>query len=152
MSLSARQQQLMSVWEQRRIPVIRRREGENLRVRLPPRPREAIVTNRSWLQSLGRRHPIWNEEKYWWEVPRSWLKPLIEKCLHDYGKVYIIQPYREQEKCAPSCRAATGYICQCSCMGEHHGEGDVGRAWLDVSETFSTRWGPEEIACRLLSR
>jgi hypothetical protein len=62
----------------------------------------------------------------------------------DLAKLYIIQPYREQEKCSPSCQDAEGHECQCSCMGRYHG---IGR----VSDTFATRWGDQELACRLLT-
>jgi len=37
--------------------------------------------------------------------------------LAKYSKVYVIQPYREQEKCSPTCQNAIGHECQCSCMG-----------------------------------
>ncbi|WP_354134437.1 hypothetical protein [Bradyrhizobium sp. S3.9.1] len=66
------------------------------------------------------------------------------------SKVYIIQPYREQEICARACQEAQGHECQCSCMGANHGVGNDG-SWFEVSDTFSTRWGERELACRLLT-
>jgi len=145
--LTGQQRQLLDIWEQDKIPVIRRRIGHDLRVRLP-----YSDWNREWLQALGRNRPQWNRERKCWEVPRAWLKRLIEKCLQDFRQVYIVQPHREQEVCAPACRNATGYECECSCMGANHGSNDSDRSWRDVSETFSTRWGAEEIAARLLQR
>ncbi|MEP1497973.1 MAG: hypothetical protein ABJK50_20985, partial [Pseudophaeobacter sp.] len=62
----------------------------------------------------------------------------------------IIQPYREQEICARACQEALGHECQCSCMGANHGAGNDG-SWFEVSDTFSTRWGDRELACRLLT-
>ncbi len=82
----------------------------------------------------------------------AWFSDLVERCLDRYGKVYIIQPFREQEKCAPACMNATGHDCQCSCMGANHGAGLAGGRWKVIDEAFATRWGDELIACRLLSR
>ena len=73
-----------------------------------------------------------------------------DRALQRYGKVYIIQPYREQEICARACQEALGHECQCSCMGANHGIGNDG-SWFEVSDTFSTRWGNRELACRLLT-
>jgi hypothetical protein len=33
-------------------------------------------------------------------------------------------------------------------MGANHGAGNDG-SWFEVSDTFSTRWGERELACRL---
>ena len=74
----------------------------------------------------------------------------IERSLAEYGKVYVIQPYREQEKCSPACQNATGHECQCSCMGLYHGAGNDG-SWFEVSDTFAARWGEQELACRLMT-
>jgi hypothetical protein len=35
-------------------------------------------------------------------------------------------------------------------MGRHHGAGNDG-TWFEVSDTFATRWGEKELACRLLT-
>ena len=35
-------------------------------------------------------------------------------------------------------------------MGANHGIGNDG-SWFEVSDTFSTRWGERELACRLLT-
>jgi hypothetical protein len=62
----------------------------------------------------------------------------------------LIQPYREQEKCAPSCFNARGHDCQCQCMGANHGRGGPNAGWFVVSDTFATKWGEEHLACRLM--
>lgn len=142
---------LKAVWNNNSTSIILRRTGKGERNRI--RLRGSQVRQRDdyfWLRELGRIKPIWIREKNYWETPKSWFNGFVEKSLSDYGSVYIVQPYREQEKCSPACRNANGFICQCSCMGANHGSGD-GSGWFDVSETFSTRWGPSEVACRLLT-
>ncbi|MBE0530533.1 MAG: hypothetical protein IH626_06855 [Rhodospirillales bacterium] len=138
---------LNDVWKQEQTPVVLRRtgKGQRLRVRLP-----YAETNRQWLQNGKRTSPIWISSEKHWELPKAWFNDLVERSLVQYGKVYIIQPYREQEKCSPACQNATGHECQCSCMGRYHGTGNDG-SWFEVSETFATRWGNQELACRLLT-
>jgi hypothetical protein len=138
---------LKYVWAQELIPVVLRRtgKGERLRVRIP-----YAETNLRWLQNGRRMLPTWIASKKYWELPKAWFNDFVERSLAQYGKVYIIQPYREQEKCAPACQNATGHECQCSCMGLHHGAGNDG-SWFEVSEAFATRWGNRELACRLLT-
>ena len=143
---------LRRVWNQRTVPVLLRR-GKGVdkrpRLRLPYEP--AKRNNRAWIRN-GRRHePVWHSTRHYWEVPHAWFNDLVERCLDEFGKAYIIQPYREQEKCARACWEAKGHECQCSCMGANHGAGDSG-GWMEVSETFASRWGDESLACRLLSR
>jgi hypothetical protein len=135
------------VWNQKQIPVVLRRtgKGERLRARLP-----YADDNRQWLRDGRRTAPEWIAAAAYWELPKAWFNDFVDRSLLRYGKVYIIQPYREQEKCAPACQNATGHECQCSCMGLHHGAGNDG-SWFEVSDTFSTRWGEKELACRLLS-
>ncbi|RUX33318.1 hypothetical protein EOA23_07250 [Mesorhizobium sp. M2A.F.Ca.ET.042.01.1.1] len=135
------------VWNQKRIPVAWRKtgKGEKLLVRLP-----YATNNRAWLGALGRVRPTWDQRQNHWKLPKAWFNGFVERSLSHFGKVYIIQPYREQEKCSPACQNAVGHECECSCMGEHHGAGNDG-SWFEVSDTFATRWGSEEIACRLLT-
>jgi hypothetical protein len=136
------------VWRQGVVPVLWRtgKKGGPLYVKLP-----YDVFNRSWLKKPRGRDPVWNQVEKRWEVPVAWFNDLVEKCLTRFGRVYIVQPFREQEKCSPACQNAQGHICECSCMGEHHGAGNDG-SWFEVSDTFSTRWGANEVACRLLTR
>jgi hypothetical protein len=138
---------LKYVWEQGHIPVVLRRtgKGQRLRVRLP-----YAETHRQWLQNGRRTSPIWIARKEYWELPKAWFNDFVDRALAKYRKVYIIQPYREQEKCSPACQNAIGHECQCSCMGLHHGAGNDG-SWFEVSDTFATRWGDRELACRLLT-
>jgi hypothetical protein len=135
------------VWGQEATPVVLRRTGKGqlLRVRLP-----YVETNRQWLQNGRRTSPAWIAGKKYWELPKAWFNDFVERALAKYGRVYVIQPYREQEKCSPACQNAIGHECQCSCMGLYHGAGNDG-SWFEVSDTFATRWANQEFACRLMT-
>lgn len=136
-----------AIWNQDKIPVILRRagKGQKLRARLP-----FAVDNRAWLQNDRRTNPDWVADGRYWEFPKAWFNDFVERALKRYGRVYIFQPYRELEKCAPACQNAVGHECQCSCMGANHGAGSDS-SWFEASETFSFRWGEQELACRLLT-
>lgn len=147
---TASQKNIKLVWNQRTIPVILRRNGsgERLRVRLPFSP-----MNRDWLQNGRRFQPNWfnDKRKHYWEIPKSWFNDFVDRALKKYGQLYVIQPYNEQEKCAPACMNAVGHECSCSCMGANHGAGNDG-SWFEISETFANRWNGRELACRLMVR
>ncbi|MCZ7863657.1 hypothetical protein [Agrobacterium salinitolerans] len=137
---------LITVWQQQTVPVAWRsgEKGAPLLAKLPYR-----VDNKAWLSSMGRSRPKWNADHKYWEIPKSWFNELVDRSLERFGKIYVVQPYREQEKCAPACMNATGHECQCSCMGANHGAGNDA-SWFEVSETFATRWHNSELACRLM--
>ena len=139
-------ERMTQIWRQTIIPVIYRRgTGSPLMIKLPYRE-----DNRVWLRNEKRTKPVWVKDKKHWECPKAWFNDLVERSLLRWGKLYIIQPYRHQEKCAPACWNATGHECQCSCMGENHGSQSASGDWFIVSDTFATRWDAEELACRLL--
>jgi hypothetical protein len=96
-------------------------------------------------------NPLWVKNEKYWEFPKSWFNDFVNRALERFEKVYIIQPFREQEKCAPACMKAKGHECECQCMGANHGAGDKGR-WFVVSESFATSWGSSQLACRLLKK
>lgn len=136
---------LRAILDQERIPVLIRTVDAGLRIRLPFR-----ATNRAWLKGERRANPKWDRVRRFWTVPKAWFNLMVQQCLATFGSVYVVQPYREQEKCAPACWNALGDECQCSCMGEHHGsQGPAGR-WKVVSDSFATRWGEKAVACRLI--
>lgn len=141
-------ERLRDIWNQGRIPVILRRgeKGEKLRVRLP-----YAQDNREWLQNEKRTAPTWVGGERYWETPKGWFNDLVRRSLIRYERLYIIQPFREQEKCAPACMNAIGHECECSCMGANHGAGNDG-SWFEVSETFATRWSGRHLACQLMIR
>jgi len=146
---------LRRIWKQKEIPVIvRKGKGHKLMVKLPhPSPDfEELRRARQFLQSTRPRGrtPVWAERYSGWEIPQDWFNNLVDCLLKKFEKLYVIQPYRHQEKCASACMNAVGHECQCSCMGAHHGSGGPGAGWFEVSETFATKWGDEELACRLM--
>ncbi len=138
---------LSEVWKQTRIAVLfRKGKGHKLMVKLP-----FADNNNVWLRNARRAKPAWNGQYKCWELPQAWFNDLVSRILTRHRKLYIIQPYREQEVCAPACWNANGHECQCSCMGENHGSGNSGGRFT-VSETFATRWSGQELACRLMTK
>ena len=128
------------------VPVLYRRgKGFRLLIRMP-----YANDNRSWLRNGQKYKPEWIPKLSRWVVPKAWFNTLVKRMLERYGKVYVIQPYREQEKCAPACWNAEGQECECSCMGEYHGTKGPNSNWLIISDTFATRWHDSELACRLI--
>jgi hypothetical protein len=65
--------------------------------------------------------------------------------------VWVIQPYREMEKCAPACWNAKGDWCECSCLGVNHGAGQPG-GFTVITEYFAFRWSEVEYATRLYAQ
>lgn len=140
-------ERLIRIWKQRSVPVIIRPSGKDkLKIRVP-----YSKENRTWLKVGHRIDPEWQKDKKRWVLPRSWFNDIVNKCLEKYGKIYIIQPFREQEKCAPACWNAKGHECNCSCMGANHGAKGENSNWLVISDAFATRFSEEEYSCRLLS-
>jgi len=138
---------IRSIWKQQTIPVMYREgAGKPLLVRLP-----FAQNNMLWLQNGRRNHPKWTPQSKHWELPRAWFEDTVERCLHRFKKIYVIQPVRKHEKCAPACWEAVGLDCECSCMGEHHGSDHPGGRWYVVSETCAISWHERELACRLLT-
>lgn len=139
---------LTTVWRNGGTPVILRRGGNlDLRIRLPFSP-----DNRSILKvSSRKKEPVWNKEKKYWSLPPSRFNEIVNLLLHKFGKVYIIQPYIETEKCAPACMNAEGHECQCSCLGANHGRGNNGR-WFEISDSLAVRHGEKVYGSRLLTK
>lgn len=140
--------QLREIWGQRKIPVVfRRGKGLRLMVRLP-----YSTENRDVVKGGHRHDPVWHVRFRCWETPRAWFDDLIERFLQQHGKVYVIQAFREEQKCAPACWNATGHDCECSCMGNNHGSGNPAGCWHVVSDAFAVEWGDRKYACRLMER
>ena len=108
--------------------------------------------NGDWLRSDHRRKPEWVKQYKCWETPKSWFEDVVRRLLQRFGRVYVIQPYRTQEKCAPACWNATGVECECSCMGANHGSGDPQGKWHVVSDTLAVSWHGRPLGCRLIER
>jgi len=140
-------QEAAAIWRQTRIPVVFRDAArKRLLVKLPYTP-----DNREWLRADHPRRSVWLKQYGCWEVPRAWLDTLIQALCDRHGQVYVIQPYREREVCAPACWQAEGQECACSCLGANHGQGDGGAAWYVVSDAFAVCWGAMTYGCRLLT-
>lgn len=135
-----------SIWKQKNIPVIYRTSdsGTKVLLRLP-----YFENSRNWLRNDRRSKPDWNSEQKHWEIPKAWFNDTVNRCLHRFKKIYIIQPHSITEKCAPACWNAQGHECQCSCLGENHGS-QSGIGFFIVSDTFAFRRRGRELACRLL--
>jgi hypothetical protein len=137
----------LAIWRQKTIPIIfRRAAGMPLLVKLP-----YAKDNYEWLRNENQRKRRWDDVHTCWEVPSAWLNALVKRLRVRYGKVYLIQPHKVLEKCAPACWNATGFECQCSCMGEKHGQ-HSGEGWYVVAESFAFRWETRELACRLIEK
>ncbi len=135
-----------NVWDQKSIPVLFRRErGNPLLVRLPR-------LDRDWLRDGKRRIPHWNAELGYWEVPVAWFDALIRRLIEEFGEVYVVQVYREYQKCVPACWNAQGLICECSCGGVNHGTGHPGGRWYAISESLAVYWSGRQYACRLITK
>lgn len=144
--MDQRDPKLLEIWNQKQIPVVFRGGGKRpLMIRLP-----FGKDNRQWLQEGHRTQPEWVVAKKYWAAPKSWFENLIKRALVRYGRIYVVQPFRASQKCAPSCWNAVGVECECSCMGENHGSGEPLGRWHVVSETFAIRWDAKEYACRLI--
>ena len=147
------EKRLLEYWHQGQIPVLMRKgPGHPLRVRLPGMQYKLLVRLQmtNWLRADRQRIPKWNHRFRCLDVPNSWLNSLVRQILRRFGKMYLIQPFREQEKCAPACFNAEGHECQCSCMGANHGQRGSDAGWFIISDTFATRWGDQYLACRLM--
>ena len=144
---------LMEIWNQKSIPILFQREqGYPLLVHLP---NSGYYQN--WLRGRKqrgkkRRNPVWNNQFKCWEVPVAWFEELVKRLLNKYGKVYVIQVYRERNICAPACWNARGSSCVCSCMGVNHGKDYPGGKWYVVSEALAIQWGERKYACRLITK
>lgn len=144
---------LRAIWKQNELPVILRMEdGHPLRIKIPGNHSNLMwrLSAAHWIRANRQRKPKWDCRYKCWEAPKSWLNDLVRQVLLGYKKFYLIQPYREHEKCAPACFNAKGHDCECSCMGANHGAGGPGAGWFTVSDAFATRWGERHLACRLM--
>ena len=136
-----------SIWRNKYIPVIYRPPKDRIQIKLP-----YAEDNREWVRGGRRSKPKWNKQFKCWEIPKAWFNIAIEDCLNRYSRVYIIQPYKVEEKCAPACWNAVGHECQCSCMGVNHGMSGPNGKWMVISDSFAIKWRDEKLACRLLTK
>lgn len=141
-------EKLRTVWRQTEIPVVWREDREKMPLLFRWQPYS--VEMQRWLKVQLKREPGWEPDGSYWKLPKNAFNELVNRSLKRFGRLYVIQPFREQEKCSPSCKNAVGHICECSCMGAYHGVENDG-SWFEVSERFATRWKERELACRLMA-
>jgi hypothetical protein len=138
---------LNEIWEQRSIAVLYRPGDDDLYVKTP-----YALGNKEWFQDGRNRRsaPKWNPEEKHWRVPRSHFKELTRRLVERFRRAYIIQPYNEKEVCAPACWNASGLDCECSCLGQNHGNGQPGGRWYIISETCAIKWGSRGLKWNLI--
>jgi hypothetical protein len=107
-------QKLRQVWNQLKIPVIVRGSG-TVHLRLPWARDE-----RDWLRGDHARHPLWVADKRHWVIPQKWLNKFVDRALHKYGQLYIIQPYREKETCTAACQDTAAFYRWQDSLGPHY--------------------------------
>ncbi|MCT9087318.1 endonuclease VII domain-containing protein [Streptomyces sp. ASQP_92] len=87
---------------------------------LPPRK-----GNRRWLRdTVGIRSPEFTGKQ--WHLPRNSLMRLVTASIDRYGFIVLWRDMSQLSQCTNRCLKATGIECQCSCLGEHHGQDAVG--------------------------
>lgn len=137
---------LREIWCQKEIPVVCRPGGsQRLLVRLP-----YAADNRLWLKGNHRNDPSWNRQHKRWETAKSWFEDVVKRALAKFGRVYVIQPFRTHETCAPACWDAKGIECECSCMGQNHGSGNPVGRWYVISDALAVNWGPRQYSYKLV--
>lgn len=139
---------LWAIWTQTQIPVIYHRGlQEPMMIRLP-----YASDNGVWLKKGHKPQPQWSQPFQCWLAPKAWFDDVISRALQRFGRVYVIQPFRERQKCVPLCWNARGFDCDCSCMGKNHGVNTRSGNWYMVSESFATKRNDRELGVRLLRR
>jgi len=140
--------QFNAVWRQNTVPVIIR-DGRvaPLVIRLPYR-----ADNQEWLRDDRRLKPKWLRTHKVWSIPKAWFEDTVKRAIDRFDAIWVIQPYRAIEKCAPACWNAAGVHCECSCMGAYHGSQNPFGRWYVISDTFAFQMGPREYSCKLLGR
>ena len=122
---------LSEIWRSSPIPALfRRGVGHKLWVRIDEK------SENSDLIRLKKIYPQWIPKYVCYEVPSAWFNELIKVLIGKFGALYIIQPYREKEECAPSCKTAKKHECECACFGRYHGVEYAGNDWFEVSEAY----------------
>ena len=142
---------LLKVWNQENYPVIfKQPKGKPLLIRIPSY-QPGSHKDRIWIQEGHQHRSSWLTNYTCWSTPKSWFDSLVKRGLEKYQGVYVIQLFKEQQKCAPACWNATGFECECSCMGENHGMGQPKGRWYIVNETCAVSWGEKQYAYKLLT-
>lgn len=136
--------QVNAIWRNPTIPIVFR-QSDMVRVRLP------YGHHREVIRRLQRRKKfVWDAQYKCWNLPKTRFNEVVTHLLHHFLNVWVIQPYSEKEICAPACWKARGHLCECSCLGTHHGQGHPDGNWFVVSETLAIR--EKSLGCKLLRK
>lgn len=76
---------------------------------------------------MGIRSPEFNGDR--WNLPRSSLVRLVTAAVNRYGFIVLYRDMSSPSQCTRACLEATGAECQCSCLGQHHGQDAAG--WFE---------------------
>lgn len=81
----------------------------------------AMKGNFRWLhESVGIRSPHLDGDR--WRLPRNCLLRLVTAAVDRYGYIAVWRDMSKLSRCTTACLEATGIDCDCSCLGEHHGQ------------------------------
>ncbi len=138
------QERLAEIWRQKQIPVIFKKKGKGILVKLPEYPNDQM-----WLTVKRKKEPIQDKQHNCWILPVSRFSDIIDQVLRKYKKVYVIQQFSEKNKCARNCWNAEGHDCSCSCMGVNHGMGKPSGKWYEINDTFAFTYPNYNYACTL---
>ncbi len=84
--------------------------------------------NRRWLRKTVRvRSPQLDGDR--WTLPRSCLVRLVTGAVDRYGFIVLWRDMSRLSRCTRACLEAVGAECDCSCLGEHHGQDAEG--WFE---------------------
>jgi hypothetical protein len=136
------------IWGQKRMPVVYRPDEKgNLMLRLPYRE-----GNRAFLQGEKRFKPVWNPEKKYWEVPKSWFTELVESVTAAFGSTYVIQPHHDHERCNASCQNAKRLECECPCLGKNHGMGGRANHEIGIQDAVVVPWRDHHLTIQVFQK
>jgi Recombination endonuclease VII len=94
----------------------------------------AVRGNRRWVhKTVGVRSPRFAGDR--WYLPRSCLTRLVIAATDRFGWVVVSRDMSRLSRCNRACLEATGVDCDCSCMGEHHGQ-DSGNWFVRAGEVM----------------
>lgn len=153
LDMKRRFQNAKEAWQQFEIPVIvrtRKREGKNprLRIRLPNHPDPFALLKGP---NKNNRNPIELQKQHYWEIAYGRLNEIVETLAKTFGQVILIQPVREKLVCARKCVEASGFECECSCLGENHGSQHMDSAWYEIDDTYAVSHGEEYASLKIIS-
>ncbi|GAA2845623.1 hypothetical protein Acy02nite_47170 [Actinoplanes cyaneus] len=103
-----------------------------------------------WLRRTCRvRHPIQLPDGRW-ELARHSLQNVVWASVDNFGAVLVIKDGKKLSKCGELCQTAEGPDCDCSCLGETHGQLG-GQRWIPVTDfqVFERKEGKRSVRMHL---